>query len=317
MTRLPCCVAEGDLMVSAMHADFGWYPEPLNINIGAVSVSTLPDLDGNTNWVGQDNGVEGDWIYAPMRRQHVMGHGIRMLPYPSRIFGLPKTHRLTHAAADGKEHLDFLLWALGFFVGMRLTATEAGFIDATPIKLVDFLVVGREVERAMGLAERFWQANKAEPSRAKRWGAAVHALFIGQGPQLLQYERFIYLYSALDACFALASDLLGPATSRITHASRVAWLCRQLNMPIPAWADDTIGPASPLADIRNPMLHESLFMEAPLGFALHGVGTGQNLPLEMQAVICRWLVALLGDPTGDYVRSPVTTRMTHGWNPPL
>lgn len=306
-------------MTDAMQVDFGWYPDRLDFTVGAVTVSTLPDLEGNTLWVRQDTGVEGDWLYAPMREQHVMGHGVRTLPYPSRIFGLPKTHRLAHAAADGQEHLDFLLWALGFFVGMRLAATEAGFVDATPVKprkLIDFVIVGREIERAMGLAERFWQANKAQPSRAKRWGAAVHALFIGQGPQLLQYERFIYLYGALDACFALASDLLGPVSGRITHAGRIAWLCRRLNMPVPSWADDTAGPGSPLADIRNPMLHESLFLDAPLGFAVHGGGTGQNLPLEMEAVICRWLVALLGDPGGGYVRSPVTTRMKHGWDPP-
>jgi hypothetical protein len=301
-----------------MHADFGWYPEPLDFTVGEVSVSTLPDLEGNTLWVGEDSGVEGDWIYAPPR-QHVAAHGVRTLPYPSRIFGLPQTHRLSHAAADSHEHLDFLLWALSFFVGMRLTATEAGFVDATPIrsrKLVDFLIVGSEIERAIGLAERFWQANKGELSRAKRWGAAVHALFIGQGPLLLQYERFIYLYGALDACFALASDILGPVTGRITHAKRIAWLCRRLNMPVPPWADDTSGPGSPLADIRNPMLHESLFMDAPLGFALHGVGTGKNLPLEMEAVICRWLVALLGYSGAAYVRSPVHTRMRQSWDPP-
>lgn len=306
-------------MVGPMRVAFGWYPERLDFTVGDVSVSTLPDLDENASWVAEDGAVEGDWIYAPPRQQHVMGHGVRTLPYPSRIFGLPRTHRLSHAATDSQEHLDFLLWALGFFVGMRLTATEAGFVDATPIKphkLVDFLIAGREVERAVGLAERFWQANKATPLRAKRWGAAVHALFIGQGPQLLQYERFIYLYGALDACYALASDLLGPVTGRISHAGRIAWLCKQFDMLVPPWADDSVGPGTPLSNIRNPMLHESLFLDAPLGFAAHGVGTGQNLPLEMRAVICRWLVGLIGDPAAEYVRAPIHTRMRQGWNPP-
>ncbi|MDM8354003.1 hypothetical protein [Brevundimonas diminuta] len=78
--------------------------------------------------------------------------------------------------------------------------------------------------------------------------------------------------------------------------------------------NDWIG-ASPVSVIRNATLHESLFTDAPLGFALHGVGTNQNLPLEMEAVICRFLVALIGDPTADYVRAPVTTRMMQGWSP--
>jgi hypothetical protein len=306
-------------MPSPLSADFGWYPEPLDFSVGAVSVATLPGLEAKVADVRDSDGVDGDWIYAPPRLVHVMGHGVQERPYPSRIFGLPQTHTLSHAAADSQAHLDFLLWALGFFVGMRLTAAEAGFVDATPIKprkLIDFVIGGAEIARAMALAERFWQANAAEPLRARRWGAAVHALFIGQGPLLLQFERFIYLYGALDACFALAKDLLGPVQARITHAGRIAWLCRQFNMDVPAWADDTAGPGSPLADIRNPLLHESLFMDAPLGFAVHGVGTNQNLPVKMEAVICRWLVALLGDPTADYVRAPVYTRMQQGWTPP-
>jgi hypothetical protein len=56
-------------------------------------------------------------------------------------------------------------------------------------------------------------------------------------------------------------------------------------------------------------------MDAPLGFALYGAAINQNLPLEMQALICRFLVALIGDPGADYVRSPVTTRQMHGWSP--
>ena len=50
---------------------------------------------------------------------------------PSRVFGLPKRHVIEHAAADSDDHLTFHLWAFSFFTGMRLIATEAGFVDAT------------------------------------------------------------------------------------------------------------------------------------------------------------------------------------------
>jgi hypothetical protein len=265
----------------------------------------------------EDEGVDGDWIYAPPRQVHVVGHGVQQRPYNNRIFGLPQTHTLSHASADGPEHLDFLVWALGFFVGMRLATTEAGFLDATPIKprkLIDFVLGGREYERALGHAEAFWQANKAHPKRAQRWLAAVHALFIAHYPQALQFEEFIYLYGALDACFALAKDFHPLPKGGVRHDRRVSWMCGLFNMPVPTWADATAGPSS-ISVIRNATLHESLFMDAPLGFALHGVGTNQNLPLEMEAVTCRLLVALVGDPGADYVRSPVTTRQMHGWSP--
>lgn len=263
-------------------------------------------------------GVDSDWVYAPLARTHVMGHGVVECVFPSRVFGLPKTHRLCHAAADGPEHLDFLVWGLSFFVGMRLTTTEAGFLDAAAIKprmLVDFVLTPRETIKALGLAEAFWQSNKGAPLRARRWIAALHAMYIAQAPQAMQFERFLYLYGALDACFALAKDFHPLPRGGVKHHSRVRWLCDLFQIPVPAWADDTAG-ASPVSVIRNATVHESLFMDAPLGFALHGAGTNENLPLEMEALVCRLLVALLGDPGTDYVRSRVDSRQMQGWSPP-
>jgi len=67
-----------------------------------------------------------------------------------------------------------------------------------------------------------------------------------------------------------------------------------------------------VAILRNATLHEALFMGEPLGFALHGVGTNQNLTSEMKVLICRFLVALLGGSQADYVRSPINTRRRFG-----
>jgi hypothetical protein len=194
---------------------------------------------------------------------------------------------------------------------------EMGFLDATPIKpraLIDFFVSPREYQPALAHADAFWQANKAHPVRARRWIAAVHALFIAHYPRSLQFERFIYLYGALDACFALAKDFHPVPKGGVRHCRRVSWMCGLFKMPVPAWADASGGP-SPVSVIRNATLHESLFMDAPLGFAVNGVGINQNLSLEMQAVVCRFLVALIGDPGADYVRAPGTTRERQVWSP--
>jgi hypothetical protein len=224
---------------------------------------------------------------------------------------------MNHASADCAEHLDFLTWALGFFVGMRLTATEAGFLDAAPLSprtLVDFVLAPREQERALARAEAFWQANRAYPLRARRWAAAVHALFLSHNPLGLQFEKFTHLYCAIDACFALAKELYGAPVNHVTHAHRMDWLCSLFSIPTPGWATPS-GNRSPVADIRNETLHEALFVGAPLGFALHGVATGENLTVEMQAMTCRLLVALLGDAKADYVKTPVSTRQMQGWSP--
>jgi len=290
----------------------------LSLRSGDISVETRADFDETAvdfeNW----EGIEGDWIYPPPQREHTFGGVVRELPYHSRVFGLPKTHIIAHEAADGSDRLRFHVWALSFFLGTRLTTTEAGFLDATPIKpgkLVDFHLSHAALLKAIALAEQFWIANSHDPVRAKRFVAAVHALFIAHRPQNLQFEQFIYLYTALDACYALAASI-HPPIKKPSHSDRFDWMCNLFGMTPPGWALKTSGSTVQVAVLRNATLHEALFMDEPLGFAIHGVGTNQNLPLEMEALVCRLLVALIGGGTSIYVKSPVNTRMRYSLDLP-
>ena len=296
--------------------EFGFYPQPLEIKAGPITVMPLPDLEQTTSDVLASDGVEDNWLYAPPQQvRDFMSGKVRERPYASRVFGLPKTHLIEHAAATSEDHLDFHLWALSFFVGMRLTATEAGFLDATPLKprsLVDFVLLGSSLTRAVELAEVFWRRNRAEPCREQQFAAAVHALFLGQNPQNLEFERFLYFYMAIEACYALTAALHQPPRC-LTHAGRIDWMCSELRVVTPAWADPTAtasGKAEVVA-IRNDTLHEALFMNAPLGFVAN-TGSNQNLTLEMHALVCRLLVALIGGTAVNYVRSHVNTRQIHG-----
>ena len=164
-------------------AEFGYYPSALPISIGDIEVQTLPGLEQIAAAVARSDGVDADWIYAPAQRVRLLGGGIEQKPYASRVFGLPKTHVVRHFNANGGDHLAFLIWALSFFVGMRLTTTEAGYLDATPItpgKLVDFVVSFSDLPKVLTLADTFWAASRAKPARVKRFIAVVHALFLGQ-----------------------------------------------------------------------------------------------------------------------------------------
>jgi hypothetical protein len=269
--------------------------------------------------VESSKGIENGWIYAPPRqRRDIMSGAVKTLPYPSRIFGLPKTHIFTHTAADSADHLAFHLWCLSLFTGMRLTATDADFIDATPLKpgtLVDFVLDEIDLPKTIELAERFWIDNKNEPRRTRLVAAAVHALFLAHNPLLLQFEQFLLLYSGLDACYALAAPLHS-APPRLGYAKRLQWMCDLFGMTIPSWADPSVATGSEAALLRNESVHEALFVGEPLGFAIHGIGTNRNLPLEMEALICRLLVALLGAPTAAYVTSPVNTHQRHALDLP-
>ena len=64
--------------------------------------------------------------------------------------------------------------------------------------------------------------------------------------------------------------------------------------------------------LRNDALHEALYVGEPLGFALHGAAAGENVTLEMTALVCRLLVALIGGQDSCYLASAVNTRQPHG-----
>ena len=296
--------------------EFGFYPDQLQIKAGPVTISPLPDLERIASGVRASSSTENNWIYAPPQQvRHFPSGEVREHPYTTRVFGLPKTHRIEHAAATNEEHIDFHLWALSFFVGMRLTAAENAFLDATPVKpgkLVDFVLLRSSPVRAVELAEIFWIKTRDKPRCVKRFEAAVHALFLSQNPQNLQFEKFVQLYMAIDACYRLAVELHG-LRDDISHGSRIELMCEHFGIQCPGWADPNTPDKPKIAGIRNNTFHEALFMDAPLGFEVLRRGdTNLNLLLEMRALVCRLLVALIGFSGVNYVRSPVNTRQMRG-----
>ena len=290
--------------------EFGYHLEPFEISAGPISVQPLPGLAELARQMEASDGIANGWIYARPQSECRT-----ILDSTHRIFGLPKTHVLTHEDADTDEHVAFHIWTLSFFSGLRLTPMEAGFLDATPLKpgsLVDFVPsTCADLTKSVELAEKFWSAHRSFPERACLVQAIIHALFLGQNPRNLQFESFLFLYIAFDACYALASSLYQP-NSRLPHAKRIKWMCDLFYITPPDWARTSASRKSELAKIRNSTVHEALFMGEFLGFGLHGVGTDINLTLEMQALLCRLVVALLGGGQTDYVRSPINTRQRFG-----
>jgi hypothetical protein len=293
--------------MAGMCMSFGYYPNQWDFQVGDISIATLPNLRQVVNEIEKCDLIHDEWLYAP--------RGVRS----NRVFPLPKTHVITHENAESPDHLEFLVWCLSFFVGMRLTTTEAGFLDATPIKpgsLTDFVLDQRDPLDALSLAESFWHNHRHHRRDIKRVIGIIHALFLSQYPPYLQFEEFTYLYIALDACYALAKSIC--RLSNQSHNHRIEAMCRQFHIKPPSWALPAAptGTKLPVSAIRNETLHEALFFEEPLGFAIYGgddaAARSRNVPLEMGALTCRLLVALLGNPDCDYVTSPVNTHQIFG-----
>lgn len=304
-------------LASGITVNFGYYPVRCDMETERFSFLTLPDHEETVSLIAEDKKIIDGWLYpGPQKRLNFVSGIVRSMPYSSRVFGLPKTHALTLHRNKDQDDLDFIVWCLSLFTGMRLTTTEAGFLDATPVKphkLVDFVINHRTLIEAVHLALDFLEQERDAPRAPKRIAAVIHALFLAQYPQSLPFERFQYLYMALDGCFKLL-EVKEKTNLRVPHARRIQWMCEKFDIPIPEWAESKAG-ASPLSIARNDATHEALFFDEPLGFSIYGGnkpdGNPTNVTLQMKALVCRLLVAILGRANITYVKSPVDTRMLH------
>jgi hypothetical protein len=153
---------------------FGFLPNSLSISAGDIHVETLDGTGKILQSIRESERVCKDWYYAPPSgSQNTFNGDTIETPYPGRVFSLPFTHQIRHSSDDNQAHLDFLIWCLGFFEGIRLTTSEAGYLDATPIKkgkLTDFILAGgTQPGDALELAERYWTVIPPKISGVHKW----------------------------------------------------------------------------------------------------------------------------------------------------
>jgi hypothetical protein len=296
-----------------MRLDFGFYPHRYDETIGDITISTLPELDEKVAHIRGHEWTHDRWFRVPT---------------PHRVFALPKTHEIEHASVQSDEHVHFLLWCFGFFVGMRMSWMEAGFLDSTPIEervMSDIVWRGDSFEKAIAGADTFWtKYQPVNPRIPKILAGAIHAYFLAQRAGLLAYERFMFFYMAIDACHAIHRAKATGSQRRITHAERIRDLCTTFGIVadstgrnVPVWADDPPGAAPntqpAIAGLRNALFHEGLFFEQPLDFAGFGdPRISPHLNDELEALVSRFIVAALELPAQEYISSAITNRMMEG-----
>lgn len=296
-----------------MRVELGYLPTAQDFSVGDITVASLPGLAEKRATMEKSEGVANGWIYAPSQEVSDLRGDGRVMPYPSRVFGLPKTHALTHATATDPAHLSFLVWMFGFITGMRLTDTKMGFLDATPIRpgtLHDIVWIGHGAQRALSFVDAFWRRHDCDPRISKGLSGVIHALFLSQGPRLLAFERFLYIYTAIDGCYKVWSRMNEGKSAPGGHSARLAWLCAELKTCTPTWIKDVV-------DARNNLMHEALFFDEPLGFAGFGGNSPQasqpaNIILELRCLVSRFVCAMLSLPCADYIGSPVNMRRILG-----
>lgn len=283
----------GALAAEMTTLNFGYYPRPCDINRAGFLIATLPALAESVAAVEAEDHINNGWIYAPGR---------------ARVFGLPKTHRIELTRGTDPSRAEFLVHCFGLLVGMRMSTTEAGFLDATPIgpgKLVDIVAGISAIGTALERADAFWQAHQAEPRRIRALTGTIHALMLAQEPTLLGFEQLLLLYTAMDSCYYVYQGRPHSKKAK-SHGERLALLCQELGTTTPQWVNA-------LVIERNKTVHEGLFFDEPLGFRSFGSTT--HLPLDtalqVTALLSRFVVSLLDIPASRYIKSSVDTRQMH------
>lgn len=297
-----------------MRLDFGFYPRRYDHSFGDITISTLPELDEKVASIRGHEWVHNKWFRVPT---------------PHRIFAMPKTHAIEHASAQTEDQVEFLLWCFGFFVGMRMSWMEAGFLDSTPIEergMSDIVWLGdSSLNNAIARADAFWNRYQpANPRIAKTLAAAIHSYFLAQREGLLEYERFMFFYMAVDACHAIHRAKAAGPQPRVNHAERIRDLCTAFGTvadstggTVPLWAEPPPGAARgtqpAIANLRNDLFHEGLFFDEPMGFAGFGDPRISEHALgDLEALVSRFIVATLELPARDYIASSLTNRTMEG-----
>ncbi|EGV7505274.1 hypothetical protein [Citrobacter freundii] len=290
-------------------SEFGYYPVEVNIETEQFSLLTLPGLAEKVERVNNDKNVVKGWIYPGNQEVYNLNGGITTMPYSHRVFGMPKTHTLKLKNTSSLETLNFAVWCLSFFKGIRLTTTDAGFLDATtikPAKLTDFTLSRCSEKAIIELALNYISSEQKTEDSPIKIAAVVHALFLSHNPQYLSFEKFQYLYMALDGCFALAWAEKNKCSEKtLNHSRRLKWLCETYGIPRPSWVKGKKN----ITTIRNDNFHEAIFLGQPLGFSsVNNSQYGNDILLQMQALVCRLLVAILSVNDCSYLKSSVNSR---------
>lgn len=148
------------------------------------------------------------------------------------------------------------------------------------------------------------------PAPRRCLSGVVHALFLSRKPHLFDFEKFLYVYTAIDGCHWVWRTMNGRNPNSGRHGQRLGRLCAELGTSTPTWIDDVV-------DTRNDFMHQAIFFGEPLGFAAFRGNSAQpgqtgNTILELQSLVSRFICAILGLPCLEYISSPVNTRQIFG-----
>lgn len=246
---------------------FGYWESEFDIKQDDFEISTLPEIEEARYIVKRDMKCLSHFCFP-----HYFGTSSFPLMSGNR-FELPMTHLFTTRISLGNENeerelIKFLILTIGFLCGMRFTPDGEGHLFPTPLKkgnLVSFIASDPEILSCIDTAKSTWIRASAE--NRKLLFSSIHWFLTSQSYKH-QFEIFSWQYIVTDSLSAFFCSKDG-TTKRTSHSVRPQYLSKHLNTPLPSSflkGGTGNGVQSRLAEIRNCLIHEGLWLGQPIGY---------------------------------------------------
>lgn len=297
--------------------EFGFLPTSTQFEVDNIIVQPLANAADVIASVLELGLIDGQWIYPAIVDKSVLSNvltqsKIDKIQVPAARFELPTTHILVHKQTKDIERTKFLVSMMGFFLGLRLMPKGWGHFYRTPVALhtlSDFHVANDELQQCIVYADRFWLQHRKKKMRTLIF-SAVNAFQIAQSYQH-DYERFLFLYTALDTCMEMLQEVFPTKfqKKRIRHWQYARLMVDFLEIkPLPKWARKRRKlTKTVLSETRNAAIHDGLIAGVPFG---HDVIGQDMLELELTNLISRAIIRILG-VSCRYTSTAINTRQQH------
>ena len=310
---------------------FGFRPYNEGFDVSDIIVEPVGNIDNLISRYRGSGQIWGRWFQLPLT-ETVEGKGrfstVNEKPLVATgRYELPPSHILTHNRTNSLTRLRFLVQSIGFLSGMTILPEGYGHLTRFPAHRGvhgDFYGSVDEISSLIESFDRFHSDNKKLASTLMS-SAIVHIQ--RSSSTTSGWDRFLFIYTALDALAAATDVVFGDwrkrlhpkSRRRMNHGALARDLCLHFRMPIAPRAKtfrySKKNPNSAVgcrfSVIRNQLFHEGRYSGQPAGdhidHELH------ESTLDLQNLCNRLVLALVG-VNSAYVYSPITSRSMHSIN---
>jgi len=296
---------------------FGFLPLNRGWETDEIRIKSITDAAEKIEQVLSSRWVDDEWHYKPYFKDSVrIENKHKEFFRPSPIIPPVSTHVISNKGGPVRE--DFLIFhiiLLGFTFNMVLIPENWSHLNKVriyPRKNSPFVAYDNNVIDFLKCGEILWNKHDDDGIALKLMNIIYWHINSQHYDQ--DFERFLFQYMILDACYRLSKDAEREDSINKkdeTHYKRPGVLCKKLRIKEPKWIEikkDACGRrCTDLSQIRNNLIHEIEWGGKAIGFGVQPQIRG--ITLELTGLVSRIICAMLGY-VGEFSRSDCQNRFT-------